>query len=243
MIPREPGCYILNHISSGMFYIGSSGNMYERFHVHCSHLRSGIHHNPLLQALFDEDDHLHVEYVTTIDRETAYHIEQQELDRLIDHPACLNRLNDVVRGWKPGTMPDNLRQATALRNKTLHAGQQYRLGMKHSQETKEKIRRAHLSRDLSTFRRGFTVTDETREKMRIANSRPRAKGWKNSPEALENKQAASVIRGIEHSRRVSVDGVVYHNASWAAKALGFTRRTIIVRINDPRYPDWNYVDS
>lgn len=240
-IPKRPGCYILNHLASGTFYIGSSIDLYERIHVHHSHLRSGVHKNRLLQSLYDEDQDIHVEFVETADRESAYDLEQSELDIYINHPRCLNFHQDARTGWRE--VPQRLRDATSKRNRTLHAGNSYRLGMYHSEETKEKMRQAALMRDPSVYRNRPPISEETRERMRAANSRPRAKGRVLSDEHRENIRKAQLERALTTGRHVSIDGVTYPNASRAAEALGCSRRTVVVRIEDPRYPDWKYALS
>lgn len=239
-IPKEPGCYILNHIATGNFYIGSAVNLYERYHVHLAHLRKGIHKNRQLQHLYDQDDDIHMEFVTSNDREEAYDIEQNELDIYISHPKCLNVRGDARNGLAPGPALDAWNAATSERNRILHAGNTYMLGKRHSEQTKQLMRERALSRDPSVYLNRPPVSDETRAKLRDSASRPRAKGWKNSPEALVSKRAASVERGIAHSRKVTIDGITYHNATYAANAIGVSRRTVIVRIADDRYPGWSY---
>lgn len=241
-IPHAPGCYIINHIPSGRFYVGSAIDISSRYFVHMSNLRQGVHKNKYLQQLFDEDNNFEIEWVVTNDREEAFEIEQSELDRYIGHRDCLNVLNDAKRSWKVGTMPSELRRATASRNKTTHAGQTYRLGMTHTDETKLKMSVAQRSRDPSTFRRGYTVSEETRAKMVEANSRPRLGARKpKSDETRLRMKAASVERSLKLSKPVCICGIVYSSAGTAAMELGYSRRTVIVRISDERFPEWNYV--
>lgn len=246
LIPRRPGCYILTHVESGKFYIGSSGNLYERHHVHMSHLYNGIHKNLRLQELFDSDDYCLMEYQLADNREIAYQLEQTELDQWIDHPDCLNVLNDAKTGWKDGTYPLHLREQTALRNKTVHAGQTYRLGMKHTEETKSKISAAQLARDPSTYLNRPPISWETRSDRRTDRTeRPArlgARGRVATDEQRSNMRTASIERGIKRSKGVCICGVDYHNAGYAAIAHNVTRRTIVQRIasDDPRWEEWKY---
>jgi hypothetical protein len=207
-----------------------------------AHLRRGIHKNHNLQRLYDADDDIHIEFVTSNDREEAYDVEQNELNMYIGHPQCLNVANDARRGLTEGPIFDALRTATSERNKTLHVGNTYMLGKSHSEETKQIMRERALNRDRSVYYNRPPVSDETREKISVNSSRPRAKGWKNSPTALVNKRAAGVERGIACSKKVTIAGITYYNATYAARAVGVSRRTVIVRISDGRYPDWQYTD-
>lgn len=201
MIPREPGCYILNHISSNTFYIGSTGNLKNRENNLMSSLNSRTNHNPRLQELYSDDPNVIFEYLVTRDREEAYDVEQAELDKWLGHPNCLNINNEARRVWIPGTVPQERIDSLRLRNTRVHSGKKYRLG--HS-NTEEQRRRQS-------------------ESIKLA--------WETRP------RVATV------ARPVSVNGVTYPSAGHAAEALGFSRRTVVVRAggDDERYRDWFYL--
>lgn len=232
MIPREPGCYILNHISSGTFYIGSTGDLRNRERNLMSSLNTRTNHNPRLQELYWDDPNVIFEYLITRDREEAYDVEQAELDKWLGHPNCLNVNNDARCVWRPGTMPQERIETLRLRNSQTHAGNKYCLGQERTDETKQRLS--------ESIRRHW----DSRGRVEKIERPPRygARGRVVEGTVLENMRAAAVTRGIGHSRRVSIDGVIYHNATYAAEALGFSRRTIDVRIKDERYPTWVRVD-
>lgn len=156
MFPREPGCYIINHIPTGKFYIGSSNNLYKRHKNHDSYLKRGVHHRAELQSLYDIDDDIHVEYVVTATRDEAYELEQRELDRLLDDPNCLNIGTSARNGWKPGTkvVSEITRQriSDAARNRGPVSDETRRLlsernkGIPKTEEHKERIRQSSLTR-------------------------------------------------------------------------------------------------
>lgn len=99
MIPRQPGCYILNHISSGTFYIGSTNNLYRREIGLMSSLTLRTNLNTRLSELYSDDPNVVFEYVVTQTREEAYVLEQAELDKWLGHPKCLNHENDLRWTW------------------------------------------------------------------------------------------------------------------------------------------------
>ena len=51
---RESGIYKIVNIINGKFYIGSTQNLYQRFHVHNSMLKKGSHQNIHLQRSFNK---------------------------------------------------------------------------------------------------------------------------------------------------------------------------------------------
>jgi group I intron endonuclease len=52
-IPKVQGIYKISNIESGLFYIGSSKNVYKRLREHFSRLRRNVHNNCHLQAVFN----------------------------------------------------------------------------------------------------------------------------------------------------------------------------------------------
>lgn len=48
------GIYVFENVKSGMSYVGSSRNIYKRFHQHRGTLRKGIHKNINLQTAYNE---------------------------------------------------------------------------------------------------------------------------------------------------------------------------------------------
>jgi excinuclease UvrABC nuclease subunit len=99
MIPRKPGCYILNHVGSGMFYIGSTSDLYRREISLMSTLNLRTNLNTRLQELYLDDPNVIFEYLVTPTREDAFILEQQELDKWLGHPKCLNSENDLRWTW------------------------------------------------------------------------------------------------------------------------------------------------
>lgn len=195
-------------------------------------LRLGIDHNRELQSLYDEDSNFIFEFSITSDREEAYDLEQYNLDKLIDHPMCLNVNNNARNCWSPRTMPDWRKETLCGRNTEIHGGNKYREGMRSSLETRQRLS--------ESMTKHWDVRGRTERKERPP--RLGARGRVVEGIALENMRQASIARGVTYSRRVIVNGVEYPNATYAANALGFSRRTVIVRIYDERYPDWKYVD-
>lgn len=162
MTPKEPGCYILNFIETGTFYVGSTGNLRLRLSDHLNALNKGTHQNKPLQQMFDQDQNVVVEYVTSIDRETAYDIEQAELDKYLGNPKCINQGNDARNHWKPGTRPPELQERMNVKLR----------GKIRTPEQRQRISEAALTRP--------PVSEERRQKT--------SDQWKGKPKTEEQKE-------------------------------------------------------
>lgn len=107
--PRSPGAYILTHVPTGRFYIGSTCNLYNRINTHLSNLRHGKHHVALLQEVFSGDLDMSLQIQTTPCRDTAYSAEQELLDRHHSNRLCCNAHDATHGNWKRG-MPEERRR-------------------------------------------------------------------------------------------------------------------------------------
>lgn len=194
-------------------------------------LNNGRDHNAELQELYSDDPNVIFEYVVADDREQAFDIEQSELDKWIGHPDCLNVNNSARKCWVPGTMPPQRRAKIGQAASKTHSENKYVLGQIRDEDTRERMSVAQRKR--------WDLIPRQAKKERPV--RPGARGRVVEGAVLDNMRNAATKRGIEYSKQVSIDGVVYHNATYAAAALGYSRRTVIVRIGDDRYPEWKYI--
>ena len=94
---RWTAVYIIRHVVSGCFYIGSTQNFRNRYSEHNSGLRTGTHHSKKLQELYNEDKTLTWSVIVvgsnindTELRSKAYDIEQELLTKHQDDPALIN---------------------------------------------------------------------------------------------------------------------------------------------------------
>lgn len=69
---KVPAAYILEPESTGLFYIGSSGDVRTRVLRHQVNLEAGQHHSQKLQGAFAHDDGLTVEVIRAKDKEDAF---------------------------------------------------------------------------------------------------------------------------------------------------------------------------
>lgn len=144
------GVYKITNNETGKFYIGSSINIYQRWHVHKSKLRRGIHCNQHLQNSWNKygEEVFLFEILFQVDEESLLTEEQ----RVIDETDCCDRKIGYNKA-------DNVFSPMLGKNHTQEAIEKIRkfsAGRKHSDEAKNKISNAH---------KGKVYTKETRRKM------------------------------------------------------------------------------
>jgi group I intron endonuclease len=245
-VPRLPGVYVITHEPTGIYYVGSTGNLYERRSNHIAELKQHRHVNRRLQDTWGGSlDDYTFKFEACDSRDEALDLEQEVLDKLWGMFLCANVGNDARIGWKHGTMPPELLNKHSQHLNEIRGLRDYSIPYTHTEESKENMRRAWSLRPKESIRRGFAHSAETRAKISEAlTGLPGRKGVPHTGQALENMRAGFKEAGIKKSRKVSLDGVVYNNAEYASRELGVTRRTIVLRIQseNEQYANWLYVE-
>jgi predicted GIY-YIG superfamily endonuclease len=85
-----PGAYMITHCATGLFYIGSTGNLWKRKSEHEALLRHGRHHASKLQEAFSQSTMMTYTYWYSADAEQARIWEQQLLDWYWGNPLLIN---------------------------------------------------------------------------------------------------------------------------------------------------------
>lgn len=224
--------YILQHVKSGKIYIGSTGDIYRRKNKHYSSLISGNHHVTSLQEAYNSNPNIRFFVILTNNREEAYDYEQQLLNHYNGIRPLFNIATNAVRSW---------------------------LNLKHSEETKNKIREKvkirmqdpNYSIMLSNANKGKIISAET--KVKISKSlagiirsnatkekiRSRMLGRAKSKEHAEKISQRNKLK----SRPISINGVHYESIAAAGIALGIHPGTIPSKLksNLEKYSSWFYI--
>jgi predicted GIY-YIG superfamily endonuclease len=85
-----PGAYIITHLATGSFYIGSTGSLHARKNTHEHTLRRGVHDSRRLQELFNQSPFMHFSYWIAADKEQALDWEQFLINLHWGNPLLLN---------------------------------------------------------------------------------------------------------------------------------------------------------
>lgn len=209
------GCYVIEHVKTGMVYVGSTRDLARRVRTQLTTMPSGEHYNKGVRETCGLHDELKAYIVITTDRDTAYSVEQRIVDIFVPLGLTFNIGVDDVRRPTLGVSP-----SIETRIKRGLAG----IGKTHSEETKEKMRAWNIGRK---------HTPETRTKL----SEIRKALWSDaafvqqSPLAAHSKRCCMPVRAGE---------ITYQSITAAAVAFKLNESTIAKRCRSNKYPDFNF---
>lgn len=194
------GVYQIKNLMDGKLYVGSSVNFTERWTRHQRELRRNTHHNQRLQNAWNKYGETSFEFSILLqcDRERSIVHEQGAIDFLkpeynicptakslvgLSHSeATRNKLSLALRGYRH-TAETRKRMAAA------QLGNLNSVGHKHTDASKQKMSAAHKGNNgclgfkhsaetlvrMSAASRGRVVSDETRAKLAVSQTRRREK--------------------------------------------------------------------
>jgi predicted GIY-YIG superfamily endonuclease len=164
-LAKAPGAYAIIHNPTGRFYVGSTQNLQERFHVHRNSLVNGTHYNAKLQEVFTSLDDISIEIAVASSVEEARRGEQTLLDKYWHDPDCCNVAVNAIPGWTPGNVPEHIIE----KNRQRSIGNQYAKGHVVSDEAREAVRQANtgLKRSPETLDRMSSAKDHLKRPVLI----------------------------------------------------------------------------
>lgn len=105
---KFPAVYILYLEECGMYYIGSTGDLYQRTYTHRLDLRNGYHHNGTFQKCYtnSKDKIIRISFIRVKGRQEGFDLEQLLLDKYINSGLLFNvvksaRTNGLGGKWTP----------------------------------------------------------------------------------------------------------------------------------------------
>lgn len=231
------GLYIITNKINGNMYVGSSGNIENRWYNHKSNLNKGNHHNSHLQYAWNKygGDNFDFNILAITDkREDALALEDYILKNyinLFEYNIAVD-VNKPTLGWHPseetkrkmcaaqsGENNPSFGKSPSIetRNKisnSLTGENNPNFGKQHKPETIAKIREAHI---------GMRPSDETRKK--ISDNHADVSG-KNHPRWIDIPDEI-----INSMRDLKEKGYTYQSI---ADQFGFNRNLICRRLAEPK---------
>jgi group I intron endonuclease len=174
--------YVILNLKNNKRYYGSTDDFYDRKSAHLCYLRKKKHTNKNLQKdfnIYGEDSFNFKIIISHGDREYLYQKEQSLIDKYINSGLLYNMGNNA-KARKGIPCPEKIKEKLS-RERT---GKNWVwFGKKHSDETKEKIRKANTGtvfteerkRKIGLKSKGRIPNNLTRIKMSISHK----KFWKN----------------------------------------------------------------
>lgn len=198
-----PGCYIVLHVLSGLFYIGSTKNIPARVSSTLVSLRINRHPNVILQEAFWTDAELRFFICSTENIRGAQELEQNTVNlHLSNQKMCNIAVLDVNRSSLGRSHTDESKDQMRRSN----------LGQTRSDESKRRMRDVHL---------GVSLSDETKRNM--------SKSALKRLATPEGKKAHA--RGIEKLMRpVMFNNVRYDSRANASRETGWSTTGIAKKI-------------
>lgn len=210
---KEPVLYKITNVVNEKFYVGSTGNMRERFRQHRNKLRRGVHHCAHLQAAWNkygEDCFKFAVIERVISMDLLVAAENAWLVAHVGTKGCYNagtRADAPMRGRTGSAHPnfgkaitDEQKTAISTTLKAFYAedyANHPRVGTLHTEETKAKISAAKLANPQTPWL-GKERSEATKQKISAAQ-RGVAKGPRVfTPEGLERAQANMKRNAVAH---------------------------------------------
>lgn len=199
---NQVGIYMIYNRVTGVPYIGQSVNIKKRISQHFEHLRKGTHSSRFLQRSFNQHG------------ESAF-------EHVVLELCFIEEINVKEQFWI-----DFFKATTGKIYNAAHVVGS-RLGIKMTEESKEKMRKAALGR---------IKTDETRRKLSEAlkknnyvRCRPNMKGFVHTAESRA-KMSASMKGRVSHRRKKVIcleTNSIFESANATAKYLGKSSHSLI----------------
>lgn len=248
--------YVITDLSTGNYYVGSTGEIDKRLARHEAELVSGRHHNLILQQLFDAGHDLRVSTYEFGSREEAYAnedhlIRQGQMNRL-----CVNIGSSAIGGDNLTRNPNRESIITRIgasvraRNESLgedgrrkaygRTGQQNGMfGRTHSDDSRRRMSEANIGND---YAKGSVRSEDQRRVLSAFASTRTGRdnpfyGRTHSEETRKKLSEARKGNVPSNTLSVIIDGVIYPSLAEAGRQLGIPVPTIHYRIksNNPKY--------
>lgn len=248
--------YVITDLSTGNYYVGSTGEIDKRLARHEAELVSGRHHNLILQQLFDAGHDLRVSTYEFGSREEAYAnedhlIRQGQMNRL-----CVNIGSSAIGGDNLTRNPNResiitrIGESVRARNESLgedgrrkvygRTGRQNGMfGRTHSDDARRRMSEVNIGND---YAKGSVRSEDQR---RVLSTFASARTGRDNPfygrtHSEETRKKLSEARKGNvppNTLSVVIDGVIYPSLAEAGRQLGIPVPTIHYRIksNNPKY--------
>ena len=224
-IPKKSGIYQIRNLVNGKVYVGSAVNLRARRNRHFSYLRNNCHANRKLQNAFNKygEENIVFEVVEIVaDKYNLLEREQYYIDTL----------NAVKEGYNIRLIAES------------------NLGIKYSEQSKERIRKAKSNISEETRKRMSIsrnkrppISEETRRRMSLAQQ------GKHMSEETKQRISRTLIEKLKYNEKKVIcveTNQEYRNISVASRETHIDRVSIIRCVRGVRKTaggyHWKYVN-
>lgn len=256
------GAYLIRHVPTGVFYVGSTGDLKHRLRKHKEALCRGNHPNTRLQEVWNLNPLFSVSFNPVEDdgspfevlREKAYDAEQALLDEHWGSEFLLNRSNDarnplaevvtnsdesnrkrsesMIRRWEDEEYRDRVSKLLGEHRRTDEAKQR-----------QSEISTAFWSDPMQRIRQSAAMNNPETMAENIRKNKERWDDPEHRKKMLDQRQTPEYQekfrQGIQgRMKRVSIDGVIYESLIDAARKLKARVATIAARCRSSKFPNY-----
>lgn len=263
------GVYIIMHVRTGRFYVGSAKNITTRKYRHLQELSSGYHHNQYLQEAWDRlgSKKFRKVYRFLIIQETESIKEARVAEqKILSDPKLKNKRLNIMKGAMGGdglSLNPRKKQIvnsikSSLRKTVLEMSRQERkekygrpgklngmYGKKRSRRIKRIISKTHKG---NQYNKGRIRSIRTRRKISRAASRRTGElnGFygrhhtKETKKKIREKKLGSIP---PNRRKIKIGGTMYDSVTEAADHLNLVPGAVVHRLKSdrPKWKSYKYV--
>lgn len=256
-------CVYFIYLSTGHFYIGSTGQFDKRINNHFNQLRSGTHHNLNLQKAWNEStgDFL-ISSIPVSSRDEAYQLEEESINRAFNSPRKTFLTNIGIHSRGGNNLSNHPKREEIIHNRIISlrkymsslspeekmqtygkpGTQNPMFGKNHSDETKRKISDHNKGH---SYNKGCKLSSEHVEKIRIRQRlRTGAKnsfyGKKHSNSTKAKLRSKLLGKLPINLRPITADGLEFKSCADAARYFNISQSLVTYRIKSNKYPSWSY---
>jgi hypothetical protein len=110
---HDTGIYKLTHLPTGKYYIGSTTNLSQRFHLHLTHMKRGTAQRNLLSLWNNDKDEWTISFLKKCSHDELASLEHKYLTRHMARSECVNINTTQYRGGRQDVAPDVTRYRMA----------------------------------------------------------------------------------------------------------------------------------
>lgn len=223
------GAYVIRHVETGAFYVGSSTDLYKRRNRHINDLKNGVHFNERLQEVSSISSEFELEFhpVDLLDKNQSAAVrakEQELLDQFKGNPLLCNVARDAIA-------PNKGIQLSAETKAKMGASWSDERRAGYAEFRKETPLSADHRTKIAAANSGHEVSPETRQKLSEKH-----KALHQQPEVIERMRSVRA----KQARPVVVQGVRYESLQAAGDSLGIDKSLVRQRCLNDNKPDWYF---
>ena len=212
---EKPAAYALYYPATGMSYVGSTQNLYNRVNQHRTRLLAGTHRNQQMQEAFNTDPRFDLSFHITETKEEALTLEHQSLQEHHGSGKLFNLSSDAYVAGRGQSLSSERRRQISQSTQDQFKDPATRT--RHSQIIHEKWKDPQYRAKQESRR----PSDEQRE---FISSTLKDK-WQ------DESYRTQMIEARKHRRRsVVIEGVEYESLTSAAQSLGLPLSTLKSRV-------------